>query len=113
MRGTMRDMNFAERMRDARKATGLSLVEASFRVRVWLPEAEWVGYDVIRRIEAGVTPEEKADPVLLAALAKAYGTEVADLSEVGDKALSMVRELVSAGRGKGRSRSRWTLEAAA
>ena len=106
MRGSMRVMNFAERMREARKASGLSLVEAAYRVRVWLPEAEWVGYDVIRRLEAGTTPEEKVDPVLLAALARAYGTDVADLSEVGEKAVSMVRELVSAGRGKGRSRSR-------
>jgi len=109
----MRGMNFAERMRDARKASGLSLVEAAYRVRVWLPEAEWVGYDVIRRIEAGETAEEKVDPVLLAALAKAYGTDVADLSEVGDKALSMVRELVSPGRRKGTSRSRCALQAAA
>lgn len=87
-------MDFPKRMKRARVAAGLSLVEAAYRIRQWLPEADWVGYDVIRRIEAGSTAEAKADPLLIHALAKAYGVEVADLSPEAESGIEKIRELV-------------------
>lgn len=98
-------MSFATRMKAARTDSGLSLVEAAYEIRTWLPEADWVGYDVIRRLEAGTTPEAKADPALMAALARVYDVPVADLSEVAAKGLAKLRHLVSAAGMKGSGRS--------
>ena len=87
-------MDFAARMRTARETAGLSLTEAAYRIRPWLPEADWFGLDTIRRMEVGVTPEEKADPVSVAALARVYGTTTADLSPVAAAGLVKLRDLV-------------------
>ena len=94
MRGTMRDMDFAERMRAAREGAGLSLNEAAVQIRPWLPKAQWFGLDTIRRMEVGVTPEDKADPVNVAALARVYGTTTPHLSPVAAEGLLKLRQLV-------------------
>lgn len=92
-------MEFAERMKQARTAAGLSLIDVVVAIRAELPRPLWVSTDTIRRMETGDTPEEKANPVTLAALARVYGVGIADLSDFGYKAFEVVKDLAV--------RSRW------
>lgn len=77
------------RLRTAREAKGLSLLDAMTEVRSLLPRSMWVTDATIRRLEVGETPEAKADPVLLATLCAVYGVKVSEMSEVA--ALGMGR----------------------
>lgn len=87
---------FGERMKQARVTKGLSTQEATFAIRSRLPEPLWISNDPIRRMENGRTVEEKADPLLVCALAAAYGVRVRELSPLVADALGMVDDLLHA-----------------
>lgn len=91
----MRRMNYHERMTEAREATGLSLNEVAYRIRAHLPSPDWVGPDVIGRIENGSKPETSVRPLLMAALAKVYGRTVEELSPTAGDGLDVVVNLLS------------------
>lgn len=69
----------------------LSYEEVAFRIRRYLIEPQWVSSTTVRRTELG--PEEKADPVLLWAMAQVYGVATADLSPVAAEFISTLRVL--------------------
>jgi len=96
-------MRFGDRLKAARGKR--SLVDVAYDLRSELPEPLWVRADTLRRMENGETPEEKASPVLVAALARVYDVPIADLSEFGERAFGMIRELAV--------RSRWPVSDAA
>lgn len=73
---------FARRMREARERSGLRLDEASVDARRVLG-AEWgPSRETIRRYENGMISEERADPLVVVALAEIYGVSVGQLSWV-------------------------------
>jgi len=86
---------FGDRLLAARRSKGLSRTEASFAIRDYLPRAMWVSGETIRRLEAGLTPVDKADAVLVQALANVYDIRLADLSEELVIDLERVRDLLS------------------
>jgi len=102
-------MEFAQRMKDARLATGLSVAKVTWRIRDHLPSADYVEVDVIHRIERGLTPEDKVRPALLAALAKVYGVEIAALSEVGEHGVAVMRRLLATGSEDAVSGLKWNV----
>lgn len=71
--------SFNDRMRTAREAKGLSYENAAYELRAHLDPAQWVSSSTVRRVERG--PEEKADPVVLWALAHVYDVPLSELSE--------------------------------
>lgn len=98
MRGMMRGMEFSQRMREAREATGLSPQQVIHRTRPHLSPPDYFEVDVIRRIEnprhRNVIIEDRVKPAVIQALAKVYGKEVKELSEVGEHNVEILRELV-------------------
>ena len=58
-----------------------------------VPEPYQGSLQTINRLEIGFTPEEKANPVIVAALATTYGVPLSQLSEVAAKNMEMVRRL--------------------
>lgn len=84
---------FAQTCRALRKSAGLSLEDATFAIRAYLPEPLWVKSSTIRRLETGFTPETKASPTLLAALAAVYGVPITELSPTAADGLLMVQHL--------------------
>lgn len=71
---------FQQRMKDARTKAGLSYSEAAYAIREYLAPAQHVSYDTIRRVEH--MDETKADPILVWALALAYGVDLWSLSPI-------------------------------
>lgn len=61
-------------LRQARGLAGLSLEEATFRLRDVLPRALWVSTKTVHRAESNPDP----DPILAAALAHVYGRKPDD-----------------------------------
>jgi len=84
---------FARNCRVLRKAAGLSLEDATYAIRDHLPRSLWVKSSTIRRLETGFTPESKANPTLLAALAAVYQVPVGKLSKTAADDLVVVRNL--------------------
>lgn len=82
-------------MRLTREAAGLSLSEATFQLRSVLPKALWCSLETVRRMENGRTTEDKADPVLVTALADIYGCKVRDLSPLVADELKGLRGLLA------------------
>lgn len=66
-------------MRSARNEAGLSLVDATFELRSYLPKPLWCSIETIRRLESPKADENKADTLLIIALANVYGVGVARL----------------------------------
>ena len=85
---------FGGRLRRARKDRGLTLNETAILLRARLPKPLWVTLDPIRRMEIGTTTEEKADPVLVRALADIYGKPLAELSPLIAEELELVERLL-------------------
>lgn len=86
---------FGERMKEARKAAGpLSVENATYAARDYLPRALWFSTETLRRMESGETAEEKADPFLVGVLARVYGVALSELSPIAAKALEDYRDQV-------------------
>ena len=88
---------FNQRMRAAREKAGLSLQGAVVEACMQLPTARavWVSPATVRRLEIDI-PEEKANPVTVAVLARVYGIELKKLSpliaaEVADLRIALSR----------------------
>lgn len=86
--------DFGERMRSAREAAGHSLSDVTYELRALLPKTLWCSLETVRRLENGRTPETKADPVLVTALATIYDATVTDLSPAIAESLKTVRDLL-------------------
>lgn len=87
---------FAKRMRDARMAAGLRLDEASVDARRVLGTDWGPSRETIRRYESGLISEDRADPLVVTALAEIYGVSVGQLSwkvaQQTDFILNLVRK---------------------
>lgn len=71
---------FARRMQKARLSSGLRLDEASVEARRILGATYGPSRETIRRYEVGLITEERADPLVVTALAEIYGVNVGELS---------------------------------
>lgn len=87
----------ANNLKSRRRRIGLSLDEVTFRIRQHLPENMWVTAETIRKYETGMVVEHKANPLILAALAKVYDCKINDLSKTGADGAERVRDLLEAG----------------
>lgn len=85
---------YGEILKQARVDAGYSQDEATFRSRQYLPESLWFSTGTLQRFENGTTPEQKANPVVLRALAKLYGVPLRQVSVLADESLSEVRTLL-------------------
>lgn len=85
---------FGTRMREAREAKALTLVDVVVELRARLPRSMWVSQATLQRMEAGGTTEQKADPFLVTVLATIYGTPVSALSQVVADDLDRLRDLL-------------------
>lgn len=101
----MRAMEFSQRMREAREATGLSPQQVIHATRPHLAPPDYFEVDVIRRIEKGLIPEHKVKPAAFQALAKVYGVEERKLSEVAAENVAILRGALV--------KSRWIAKTAA
>lgn len=75
----------------ARRDSGVSYAEATFRIRALLPSSMWVSLETIRRLEGRPAP----DPVLAVALATVYGKEPEEWPEVLRTEAAQVERLLS------------------
>lgn len=78
---------FPQRVKARRQAKRFSLETMARRASAELPASLELSKDKVDRLERGRTAEEKADPLLIAALAAAGGTNVRELSELVDRDL--------------------------
>lgn len=85
---------FNDRMRRARKDSGLSIETVVITIHKLMPEPMACKATTIQRLETE-TPEAKADPFLLAVLATIYGVRVSDLSEIAAGELGRMRDLLT------------------
>lgn len=85
---------FARRMLEARNRAGMRLDEASVEARRVLG-AEWgPSRETIRRYETGKITEDRADAMIVTALAEVYGVSVGELSRaIADRALYVSKML--------------------
>ena len=84
---------FARRMLEARTRSGLRLDEASVMARDILGASYGPSRETIRRYETGMISEERADPLVVIALAEIYGVSVGQISWIvaqQSKAISRV-----------------------
>lgn len=82
------------RLRELREAAGLQLDDAAYQVRQMLPDAMGVSRETIRRYETGDTSEEKANLLVLVALAGVYGCKVSDFAPKKGEELGVVKDLL-------------------
>lgn len=73
---------FARRMQEARQRSGMRLDEASVEARRVLGAEYGPSRETIRRYEAGMIAEDRADPLTVVALAEIYGVSIGQLSFV-------------------------------
>ncbi len=73
---------FARRMQEARQRAGMRLDEASVEARRVIGGEYGPSRETIRRYEAGLISEDRADPLIVIALAEVYGVSVGQLSWV-------------------------------
>lgn len=64
----------------AREQSGLRLDDAASRARDTLGNGSGPSRETIRRLETGATTEDRADPLIVGALAQVYGVPVETLS---------------------------------
>lgn len=67
-------MHIGEWLQTARRDSGISVEEATFRLREVLPRVLWVSSKTVHRVETNPDP----DPVLAAGLARVYGAAADD-----------------------------------
>ena len=96
---------FNERVRSARDAAGLSLMDVAFEVRLRLPRAMWVSVPTLQRLES-TRDETQVDPLLVCFLAGLYRVRVSELSPLVAGELDGLRDLLTATSG-------WTAATAA
>jgi transcriptional regulator with XRE-family HTH domain len=99
---------FGQKLRDARKAKGMSQKDAEFELRSLLEEPMWIDQSKISRFENGSIGEGQADPYAVEWLCAIYGVEVEDVSGLIAKRLRKARnELAKKRRAQGLRASRW------
>lgn len=86
--------DFGSRIRHQREDAHLSLIDLMIEVRARLPRSKWVTHETLRGYENGTRPEDRADPVVVAALADVFGCRVEDLSPLVAEAADVIRELL-------------------
>jgi hypothetical protein len=94
-------------MRTRREAAKFRLDEASVGARSILGGDFGPSRETIRRYEAGLTPEDRADPIIVMALAELYGVSLDELSpHLAEQVTGSISKLVArqVRRMKGRER---------
>lgn len=86
--------DFGSRIRQRREDAHLTLIELMIEVRQRLPRSRWVTNETLRSYENGTKTEDKADPVVVAALADVFGCSIADLSPTIAESSVMIRDLL-------------------
>lgn len=86
---------YGERCREKREARGLSLSGARDALLFTIPRRYVPSIKTLHRMEQGEIAEEKADGIVLYGLAKVYGCNVRDLSELAADELEGVRDLLA------------------
>ncbi len=83
-----------DRLKAAREARKISLRALMVHVDSLLPLPLWVTDETLRRYETGFVTEEKADPIIVQAVARALGVSVEDLSPSIAIELNQLRALL-------------------
>ena len=86
--------DWAQRLRGRRNELQMRLDDAAYLVRQRLPQPMGLSRETLARLERGQVPEDRADPVVIAALADVYGCPVAELSPLAATHLSSLRQLL-------------------
>jgi transcriptional regulator with XRE-family HTH domain len=76
----MGESSFGERLHKARTSKKMSYNELSFQARTLLPRHRKLTGEAIRLYEIGTVPEDRVDPVVVAAIAIALEVNIKDLS---------------------------------
>lgn len=87
-------LDWAQRLRSRRNACQMRLDDAAYLVRQRLPQPMGLSRETLARLERGQVPEDRADPVVIAALADVYCCPVAELSPVAAVHLDSLRRLL-------------------
>jgi len=82
-------------MQEARQRAGMRLDEASVEARRVLGSEMGPSRETIRRYEAGLISEDRADPLIVTALAEIYGVSVGQLSWVIARQSQAISKLIS------------------
>lgn len=96
---------FGDRMYEARTSSGLPLDEAAVHIR-GIDSTYGPSRETLRRYESGETPEDRADPLIVAAAALIYGVDLTWLSPSVASQLSKVELLAAELRSRKGSRPR-------
>jgi hypothetical protein len=75
----------------------MSLMDAALAIRQHWPKAYWLSPDKLRRIEIGEIDEDKADPVMITALATTYGRRIGEISPLIEQRVEWVMGLLHDG----------------
>lgn len=86
--------DWAQRLRSRRNEREMRLDDAAYLVRQRLPRATGLSRETLARLERGQVPEDRADPVVIAALADVYECPVGELSPVAVVHLDSLRQLL-------------------
>lgn len=81
------------RIKELRERSGLSLRHLTIEVCKRLPRPLWVSYGTIANYENGSITEDKADPLVLDAMAGAFHVPVGELSAFVEGDLILVDQL--------------------
>ena len=87
---TTTDPAFGRRLKEARLKARLTLDDVNFEMRLRLHRRWRITQGTLSRWETGQLPESDADPITVGWLAKLYGVDVRQLSEVAADALDEV-----------------------
>lgn len=82
------------RIRAHRKAQQRSLFDFTLAVREYLPPVSRVTDETIRRYEKDMIDEDRADPILIAAIAAALDLEVSEISPSAAASIPALRSLL-------------------
>lgn len=78
-----------ERLRQLRKAAGLTQADVAYQSRDDLPEPMRLDQSKLSRLESGKIPEAQADPFEIAYLAHIYEVPTAEISEIAEANLRL------------------------
>lgn len=96
MATTTEAATLGELLRMWREAAGLQLDDVAYLARQRLRGRLTISRETIRRIEVGIIPEDRIDPVHLFAIIATYGKTIDDLPAAALIDASMLRDLLEA-----------------
>lgn len=91
----MTESTFGMRLHEARVARKMSFNELSFHTRSLLPRQRKITGEAIRLYETGAVPEDRVDPIVVAAVAVALDVKLSYLSPLVASDLVVIEEIFS------------------